>query len=182
MQTNTPQKIQKNIFDDFGDGLGILIEKLITNHLPLFIKGLSTFLTNALNLSSLRRTFPSLEKFLNLIECLFKINKLTIIDYSDTHNTKRPPHPFALGFVPKKSFQLLFDVFDNYCNSLICGGTGTGKTVFLNTLINRAAFKGIPHVVVDPKGDMDELIHFITMNKFHKREFLIFTVIKGFKN
>ncbi len=182
MIERTPPTPQKNIFDDFGDGLAILIEKIITKALPQFIKGLGPLLGRLINIHFLRRRSKRIEAIAFFIERTFKLNKLSVIEYSDTFNVRRPYHPNALGWAPMERIHILNDDFDNYCNTLVCGGTGSGKTVFLNTLINRCAMKGIPHVVVDPKGDMDELIKFITMNKFYKREFLIFTVIKGFKN
>jgi len=182
MIERTPPTPQKNIFDDFGDGIGMLLEKLITTSLPQLSKKIAPLLSRILHFQKLRRRYKFIEITASIIERVFKINKLNIIEYSDTFNIRRPPHPTALGWAPIGRFHLLSEDFDNYCNTLVTGGTGTGKTVFLNTLVNRCASKAIPHVVIDPKGDMDELMKFITINKFHKRDYLIFTVIKGFKN
>ena len=38
-------------------------------------------------------------------------------------------------------------------HTFICGGTGSGKTVLVKSLLEQAAVNGIPSVVIDPAGD-----------------------------
>ncbi len=54
-----------------------------------------------------------------------------------------------------------YDPADLTTHAVITGMTGSGKTGFCISLLEEAAMKGIPAVVVDPKGDLTNLLlHF----------------------
>ncbi|MEI8132846.1 MAG: type IV secretion system DNA-binding domain-containing protein [Leptolinea sp.] len=55
----------------------------------------------------------------------------------------------------------LYDSADLTTHAVITGMTGSGKTGFCIGLLEEAALKGIPAIVVDPKGDLTNLLlHF----------------------
>jgi hypothetical protein len=55
----------------------------------------------------------------------------------------------------------LYDPADLTTHAVITGMTGSGKTGFCIGLLEEAAIKGIPAIVVDPKGDLTNLLlHF----------------------
>ncbi len=55
----------------------------------------------------------------------------------------------------------MYDPADLTTHAVITGMTGSGKTGFCISLLEEAAMKGIPAIVVDPKGDLTNLLlHF----------------------
>jgi len=53
---------------------------------------------------------------------------------------------------------LLYDAKDLATHGLIVGMTGSGKTGLSVVLLEEAAIDGIPAIVIDPKGDMANLL------------------------
>ena len=53
---------------------------------------------------------------------------------------------------------LLYDSKDLTTHGLIVGMTGSGKTGLSVVLLEEAALDGIPALIIDPKGDMGNLI------------------------
>src|SRR5690606_16368788 len=53
---------------------------------------------------------------------------------------------------------LLYDASDLVTHAVILGMTGSGKTGLGTALIEEAAIDGVPALVVDPKGDMANLL------------------------
>jgi DNA helicase HerA-like ATPase len=46
---------------------------------------------------------------------------------------------------------------DLITHTFICGGSGSGKTVMGKAIIEEAALKGVPSIIVDLKGDLSSL-------------------------
>src|SRR5512135_2657600 len=65
----------------------------------------------------------------------------------------------ALGKAPDQ--QVLFDPADLTTHAVVTGMTGSGKTGLCISLLEEAALHGIPAIIVDPKGDLTNLLlHF----------------------
>src|ERR1700710_2460948 len=62
----------------------------------------------------------------------------------DTHATKPQP--------------LLYDSKDLLTHAVCVGMTGSGKTGLCIGLIEEAAIDGIPAIIIDPKGDLSNLL------------------------
>src|SRR5690349_13058464 len=57
--------------------------------------------------------------------------------------------------------QVDYDPTDLTTHAVVTGMTGSGKTGLCITLLEEAALKGIPAVIIDPKGDLTNLLlHF----------------------
>ncbi len=57
--------------------------------------------------------------------------------------------------------KVIYDPSDLTTHGIVTGMTGSGKTGFCIGLLEEAALQGIPAIVVDPKGDLTNLIlHF----------------------
>ena len=56
---------------------------------------------------------------------------------------------------------ILYDAKDLTTHAVVVGMTGSGKTGLLITLLEEAALQGLPAIVIDPKGDLTNLLlHF----------------------
>src|SRR5258708_8960232 len=58
---------------------------------------------------------------------------------------------------PKKGL-LLYDSKDLVTHAVCVGMTGSGKTGLCIALLEEAAIDGIPSIVIDPKGDLSNLL------------------------
>src|SRR5215207_11613393 len=56
---------------------------------------------------------------------------------------------------------VFYDPADLTTHAVVTGMTGSGKTGLCITLLEEAALKGIPAIIIDPKGDLTNLLlHF----------------------
>src|SRR5215510_5658064 len=56
---------------------------------------------------------------------------------------------------------VFYDPADLTTHAVVTGMTGSGKTGLCITLLAEAALKGIPAIIIDPKGDLTNLLlHF----------------------
>jgi len=59
------------------------------------------------------------------------------------------------------NIQVTYDPADLTTHAVVTGMTGSGKTGLCITLLEEAALKGIPAIIIDPKGDLTNLLlHF----------------------
>src|SRR5215211_3918125 len=65
---------------------------------------------------------------------------------------------FYLGKTKDKGDLLLYDSKDLVTHAVCVGMTGSGKTGLCITLLEEAAIDGIPAIIVDPKGDLCNLL------------------------
>src|SRR5688572_31756811 len=57
--------------------------------------------------------------------------------------------------------QVTYDPADLTTHAVVTGMTGSGKTGLCVVLLEEAALKGIPAIIIDPKGDLTNLLlHF----------------------
>lgn len=66
--------------------------------------------------------------------------------------------PYALGAKQAKPGWLLYDSKDLVTHAVCVGMTGSGKTGLCVGLLEEAAIDGIPAIVIDPKGDLSNLL------------------------
>lgn len=66
--------------------------------------------------------------------------------------------PFDLGTKKTKQGLLLYDSKDLVTHAVCVGMTGSGKTGLCISLLEEAAIDGIPAIVIDPKGDLADLM------------------------
>src|SRR5215217_2200283 len=66
--------------------------------------------------------------------------------------------PFDLARKTPKEGLLLYESKDLVTHAVCVGMTGSGKTGLCIGLLEEAAIDGIPAIVIDPKGDMGNLL------------------------
>src|SRR5687768_5249391 len=66
--------------------------------------------------------------------------------------------PFDLQRGEAAASPLLYDSRDLLTHAVCVGMTGSGKTGLLISLLEEAAIDGIPALVIDPKGDLANLL------------------------
>src|SRR5258705_11760225 len=66
--------------------------------------------------------------------------------------------PFDLKQKKAKDGLLLYDSKDLVTHAVCVGMTGSGKTGLCITLLEEAAIDGIPSIIIDPKGDLTNLL------------------------
>src|ERR671910_1616297 len=65
---------------------------------------------------------------------------------------------FYLGKNKTSKDLLLYDSKDLVTHAVCVGMTGSGKTGLCVTLLEEAAIDGIPAIIIDPKGDLANLL------------------------
>jgi len=76
---------------------------------------------------------------------------------------------FYLGRPANKDGLLLYDSKDLVTHAVCVGMTGSGKTGLCITLLEEAAIDGIPAIIIDPKGDLCNLL--LTFPNLSPQEF-----------
>ncbi|HEV7475502.1 MAG TPA: DUF87 domain-containing protein [Pyrinomonadaceae bacterium] len=66
--------------------------------------------------------------------------------------------PYELGTRKPKEGLLLYDSKDLLTHAVCVGMTGSGKTGLCLALLEEAAIDGIPSIIIDPKGDLANLL------------------------
>ena len=66
--------------------------------------------------------------------------------------------PYALGHKQPEPGILLYDSKDLVTHAVCVGMTGSGKTGLCIALLEEAALDGVPAIVIDPKGDLGDLL------------------------
>src|SRR6476659_2281776 len=66
--------------------------------------------------------------------------------------------PYDLKQKKSKDGILLYDSTDLLTHAVCVGMTGSGKTGLCIALLEEAAIDGIPSIVIDPKGDIADLL------------------------
>src|SRR5882672_7621100 len=66
--------------------------------------------------------------------------------------------PYDLGTKKPKDGILLYDSKDLLTHAVCVGMTGSGKTGLCLALLEEAAIDGIPSIIIDPKGDLANLL------------------------
>jgi hypothetical protein len=66
--------------------------------------------------------------------------------------------PFDLAAKKAKDSRLLYDSKDLVTHAVCVGMTGSGKTGLCLGLLEEAAIDGIPAIIIDPKGDLSNLL------------------------
>src|SRR5258705_13813509 len=78
--------------------------------------------------------------------------------------------PFDLKQKKWKDGLLLYDSKDLVTHAVCVGMTGSGKTGLCINLLEEAAIDGIPAIIIDPKGDLGNLL--LTFPKLVPQDFL----------
>ncbi|MBZ0089711.1 MAG: DUF87 domain-containing protein, partial [Thermoanaerobaculia bacterium] len=79
----------------------------------------------------------------------------------------RPLDPATLA---PRAEPLLYDARDLVTHAMIVGMTGSGKTGLGIGLLEEAAIDGVPAVIIDPKGDLANLL--LTFPELRPEDFL----------
>jgi hypothetical protein len=66
--------------------------------------------------------------------------------------------PYDLAQGSRKEGLILYDSKDLVTHAVCVGMTGSGKTGLCVSLLEEAAIDGIPAIVIDPKGDLSNLL------------------------
>ena len=78
--------------------------------------------------------------------------------------------PYELGTKQPKDGILLYDSKDLLTHAVCVGMTGSGKTGLCIGLLEEAAIDGIPAIIIDPKGDLSNLL--LTFPDLSAQDFL----------
>ena len=78
--------------------------------------------------------------------------------------------PYDLANKKPKDGWLLYDSKDLVTHAVCVGMTGSGKTGLCLALLEEAAIDGIPAIIIDPKGDLSNLM--LTFPTLQAKEFL----------
>jgi hypothetical protein len=78
--------------------------------------------------------------------------------------------PYDLGAKKPKDGILLYDSKDLLTHAVCVGMTGSGKTGLCLALLEEAAIDGIPSIIIDPKGDLANLL--LTFPDLRAEDFL----------
>ena len=78
--------------------------------------------------------------------------------------------PYDLAKKKPKAGWLLYDSKDLVTHAVCVGMTGSGKTGLCLAMLEEAAIDGIPAIIIDPKGDLGNLL--LTFPGLHAEDFL----------
>lgn len=78
--------------------------------------------------------------------------------------------PYDLSKKKAKEGPLLYESKDLVTHAVCVGMTGSGKTGLCMALLEEAAIDGIPAIIIDPKGDLSNLL--LTFPGLHPQDFL----------
>ena len=108
---------------------------------------------------------------------IFKLKKSSLkkIERRDLNCKKETRKEASLGYSITQKKDILLNDLDKRCHTLICGASGFGKTVLLDTLIYDDMKKKKPVIFIDPKGDRNSLQQFIDLCRVSGRDFRIFS-------
>ena len=98
-----------------------------------------------------------------------KLEKLELKENRTTTSDK------SIGYSITQKKDLPSVELDRRKHTLVCGASGFGKTVLLDTLMFDDMQKGKPVIFIDPKGDNQSLIQFISLCRIAGREFQVFS-------
>lgn len=102
-------------------------------------------------------------------------NKIEKIERSDLVSAKPPKKLDSLGYSVKKRKEIKYDELNSSKHTAIVGASGSGKSVLINTLIDRDLKAGKPVIYLDPKGDRESMMTFINLCKVNGREYGVFS-------
>src|SRR5512135_483254 len=77
---------------------------------------------------------------------------------------------YDLGAKKLQDNLLLYDSRDLVTHAVVVGMTGSGKTGLCIDLIEEAAIDGVPSILIDPKGDLTNLL--LTFPQLKAEDFL----------
>ena len=101
--------------------------------------------------------------------------RLKKIERKDLASKKTTTDDNALGYSITQKRVIPMSELDKRKHTLICGASGFGKTVLLDTLMYDDMRKGKPVIFIDPKGDNRSLNQFINLCRLVGREFKVFS-------
>ncbi|MDE0092372.1 MAG: DUF853 family protein [Oligoflexia bacterium] len=76
--------------------------------------------------------------------------------------------PIGLSLISKKP--VFLDVKDRCQHTIVSGATGQGKTTLLKTLLSHSLKHGHPIIIIDPKGEKDDILEMKKKARFYNRE------------
>ena len=84
-------------------------------------------------------------------------------------------NPQSIGYSVTRKRDLPADELNRGLHTLICGASGFGKSVLMETLMDADMAGGRPVIFIDPKGDADSMHRFINLCRRHGRTFSVFS-------
>ena len=89
--------------------------------------------------------------------------------------TKTTLNPESIGHSLTRKRDLPADELNRSTHTLICGASGFGKSVLMETLMDADTGDGKPVIFIDPKGDAGSMHRFIRLCRHHGRDFAVFS-------
>ena len=108
---------------------------------------------------------------------VFGEGKEPIKKIKNTHlsTAKVTTNPQSLGYSVTRKRDLPACELVRSTHTLICGASGFGKSVLMETLMDADMARGKPVIFIDPKGDAESMYRFIDLCGRHGRNFAIFS-------
>ena len=105
----------------------------------------------------------------------FRGEKLKKIERKDLQCRKTTAKLTAFGYSVSQKRTLFTNELDRRKHTLVCGASGFGKTVLIDTLMYDDMIRNKPVIFIDPKGDNRSLNQFINLCRIARREFWVFS-------
>ena len=83
--------------------------------------------------------------------------------------------PDSIGYSVTRRRDLPARELDRSAHTLICGASGFGKSVLMETLMDADVISGKPVIFIDPKGDAESMYRFVDLCRRHGRDFAVFS-------
>ena len=87
----------------------------------------------------------------------------------------RTSRPESIGYSLTRKKDFPADELARGTHTLICGASGFGKSVLMETLMDADMAKGKPVIFIDPKGDARSMRRFIQLCHQHGRKYAVFS-------
>ena len=88
---------------------------------------------------------------------------------------KATTKPQSIGRSVTRKRDIPAGELDRGTHTLICGASGFGKSVLMETLMDADMASGRPVVFIDPKGDARSMRRFVRLCRRHRRNFAVFS-------
>ena len=140
------------------------------NYILLFLPALILFFLRHFLLLNALKNYHSIPKALKSSD--LKLDKKLFKKQSFKHFSKlledKEKAPIGLSLISKKP--VFLNVKERCQHTIVSGATGQGKTTLLKTLLSHSLKHGHPVIIIDPKGEKEDILEMKKKARFYGRE------------